>query len=107
MITAVAIWMTDIATSGGYLNMTPSQREKYEEIRRSPESFERAKLLAPESTSDLSTDDLLQPQSDISIRNRYLSRIGGMVIYLIFFFKNDYLTKNIMLMIFLIFLGTT
>lgn len=80
LITAVAIWMTDIATSGGYLNMTPSQREKYEEIRRSPESFERAKLLAPESTSDLSTDDLLQPQSDISIRNRYLSRIGGMVI---------------------------
>lgn len=79
LITAIAIWMTDIATSGGYLNMTPSQREKYEEIRRSPESFERAKLLAPESTSDLSTDDLLQPQSDISIRNRYLSRIGGMV----------------------------
>lgn len=104
--------MTDIATSGGYLNMTPSQREKYEEIRRSPESFERAKLLAPESTSDLSTDDLLQPQSDISIRNRYLSRIGGMVIFSfcsinIFFFKDDYLTKNIMLIIFLLFLGTT
>lgn len=96
--------MTDIATSGGYLNMTPSQREKYEEIRRnSPESFERAKLLAPESTSDLSTDDLLQPQSDISIRNRYLSRIGGMVIFsfcsINIFFKDDYLTKHIMLII--------
>ncbi|OAD46998.1 Major facilitator superfamily domain-containing protein 1, partial [Eufriesea mexicana] len=79
LITAVAIWMSDLSTSGGYLNMTPGQREKYEEMQRSPESLERRKLLAPESTSDLSTDDLLQPQSDISIRNRYLYRIGGMV----------------------------
>lgn len=80
LITAVAIWVSDAASSGGYLNMTPGQREKYEEIRRTPESLEREKLLAPESTSDLSFDDLLQPQSDISIRNRYLSRVGGMVI---------------------------
>ncbi|KZC04201.1 Major facilitator superfamily domain-containing protein 1, partial [Dufourea novaeangliae] len=80
LITAVAIWLLDTATSGGYLNMTPGQREKYEEIRRTPESLEREKLLSPESTSDLSADDLLQPQSDISIRNRYLSRIGAMVI---------------------------
>lgn len=79
LITAVAIWVSDTATSGGYLNMTPGQREKYEQIRRTPESLEREKLLSPESTSDLSADDLLQPQSDINIRNRYLSRIGGMV----------------------------
>ncbi|XP_034173235.1 lysosomal dipeptide transporter MFSD1 isoform X2 [Osmia lignaria lignaria] len=79
LITSIAIWVSDIATSGGYLNMTPGQREKYAEIRRTPESLEREKLLPPESTSDLSTDDLLQPQSDISIRNRYLARIGGMV----------------------------
>lgn len=79
LITAVLIWVCDVATSGGYLNMTPGQRERYEEIRRTPESLEREKLLSPESTSDLSADDLLQPQSDISIRNRYLSRIGAMV----------------------------
>lgn len=76
--------------------MTPGQREKYEEIRRTPESLEREKLLAPESTSDLSTDDLLQPQSDISIRNRYLSRIGGMVIMqsCLKRFKNTFNTVN-------------
>nr|XP_050864062.1 major facilitator superfamily domain-containing protein 1-like isoform X3 [Vespula vulgaris] len=79
LITAAAIWVSDMATSGGYLNMTPGQREKYEEIRHTPESLERKKLLSPESTSDLSVDDLLQPQSDISIRNRYLSRVGAMV----------------------------
>lgn len=79
LITAVAIWLLDTATSGGYLNMTPGQREKYEQIRGTPESLEREKLLSPESTSDLSVDELLQPQSDISIRNRYLSRIGAMV----------------------------
>lgn len=88
--------MSDVATSGGYLNMTPGQREKYEEIRRTPESLEREKLLAPESTSDLSTDDLLQPQSDISIRNRYLCRIGGMVITQsrLKRFKNTFNTVN-------------
>ncbi|XP_053978174.1 major facilitator superfamily domain-containing protein 1-like isoform X2 [Hylaeus anthracinus] len=80
LLTAVAIWMSDVATSGGYLNMTPGQRDKYQEIRQTPESLERAKLLSPESTSDLSTDDLLQPQSDTSIRNRYLSRIGAMIL---------------------------
>lgn len=79
LITTVAIWLLDAATGDSYLNMTPSQREKHDALRRSPESLEREKLLSPESTSDLSTDDLLQPQSDISIRNRYLARIGGMI----------------------------
>lgn len=79
LIAAVAIWVVDATTSGGYLNMSANQREKYEEIQRTPESLEREKLLSPESTSDLSADDLLQPQSDISIRNRYLSRIGAKV----------------------------
>ncbi|CAK9830720.1 Major facilitator superfamily domain-containing protein 1 [Anthophora retusa] len=79
LITAILIWVSDVATTGGYLNMTPSQREQYEKVRQTPESLEREKLLATESTSDLSTDDLLQSPSDISIRNRYLSRIGGMI----------------------------
>lgn len=78
MITAGAIWIMDIATSNGYLNMTPGQRERYETFRCTPESLEREKLLS-ECTSDFTADNLMQPQSDISIRNRYLSRIGAMV----------------------------
>lgn len=78
LITAGAIWISDLATSGGYLNMTPGQREQYE-MRCTPERLEREKLLSSECTSDLSADSLMQPQSDISIRNRYLSRIGAMV----------------------------
>jgi len=81
LITSGAIWVSDIATSGGYLNMTPGQRERYEALRCTPESLEREKLLS-ECTSDLSADNLMQPQSDISIRNRYLSRIGAMVNYI-------------------------
>lgn len=79
LITAGAIWVSDIATSGGYLNMTPGQRERYETLRCTPENLEREKLLSSECTSDFSADSLMQPQSDISIRNRYLSRIGAMV----------------------------
>lgn len=59
--------------------MTPKQRERYESVRCTPESLEREKLLSSECTSDLVSDNLMQPQSDISIRNRYLSRIGAMV----------------------------
>lgn len=79
LITAGAIWVSDMATSGGYLNMTPGQREQYEAVQCTPESLEREKLLSLECTSDLSADSLIQPQSDIRIRNRYLSRIGAMV----------------------------
>ncbi len=82
-----------MATSGGYLNMTPGQRERYETVQCTPESLEREKLLSSECTSDFSADSLMQPQSDISIRNRYLSRIGAMVnrfsyksIYILIFF---------------------
>ncbi|XP_023246010.1 major facilitator superfamily domain-containing protein 1 isoform X2 [Copidosoma floridanum] len=65
LITAVVIWICD-SNYTGYLNMSPKQREQ--------------KLLAGGgSTSDLSGDDLLQPQSDTQMRNRYLSRIGAEV----------------------------
>ncbi|XP_015610355.1 major facilitator superfamily domain-containing protein 1 [Cephus cinctus] len=77
LITTMAIWMLDIASTDGYLNMTPGQREKYDECRKTTDSLEREKLLSGDSTSDLSADDLLQPHSDIHIRNRYLSRIGA------------------------------
>ncbi|KAK0090857.1 hypothetical protein PV325_000023 [Microctonus aethiopoides] len=63
-------------STGGYLNMTPNQRELYDANHSDMNSLEREKLLSAGSTSDLSADDLLQPQSDINIRNRYFSRIG-------------------------------
>ncbi|XP_063993855.1 major facilitator superfamily domain-containing protein 1-like [Diachasmimorpha longicaudata] len=77
LVTSVIIWVNDVSKTGGYLNMTPKQREIYEASRPTVDRLEREKLLSNESTSDLSADDLLQPQSDISIRNRYLSRIGA------------------------------
>ncbi|KAH0554201.1 major facilitator superfamily domain-containing protein 1-like [Cotesia glomerata] len=76
LITCTLIWVVDFSKTGGYLNMTPKQREIYEESQPSINTTEREKLLSAGSTSDLSGDDLLQPQSDINIRNRYLSRIG-------------------------------
>lgn len=76
LITSVAIWMSDIV-NGGYLNMTPNQREKYDDSRKASDLLEKEKLLSVESTSDLSGDDLLQPKSHVCIRNRYLSRIGA------------------------------
>ena len=62
--------------------MTPEERETFGANRNSRDTLEREKLLPTESTSDLSADDLLQPQSDITIRNRYLSRIGAAVRHL-------------------------
>lgn len=59
--------------------MTPKQRELYDANHSDMNSLEREKLLSAGSTSDLSADDLLQPQSDINIRNRYFSRIGPIV----------------------------
>ncbi|XP_012278627.1 major facilitator superfamily domain-containing protein 1 [Orussus abietinus] len=79
LITSMVIWIVDVRTNNGYLNMTPGQREKFEEGRQALESLEREKLLSTASTSDLSADDLLQPQSDIRIRNRYLARIGARI----------------------------
>ncbi|OXU19611.1 hypothetical protein TSAR_005778 [Trichomalopsis sarcophagae] len=79
LITAVVIWISDSNTTGGFLNMSPKQREHYEQNPCVPEITEREKLLAGGggSTSDLSGDDLLQPQSDTRMRNRYLARIGA------------------------------
>ncbi|KAK0158789.1 hypothetical protein PV328_009742 [Microctonus aethiopoides] len=79
LITSVVIWISDYYSTGGYLNMTPNQRELYDANHSDMNSLEREKLLSAGSTSDLSADDLLQPQSDINIRNRYFSRIGPIV----------------------------
>ena len=73
------IWISDANQLGGYLNMTPKQREHYESPCV-PQVTENERLLAAGgSTSDLSGDDLLQPQSASSMRNRYLTRIGAEV----------------------------
>jgi hypothetical protein len=80
LITAVVIWITDSNSTGGYLNMSPKERERYEKNPCVPQIMEREKLLSGDgSTSDLSGDDLLQPQSDTRMRNRYLTRIGAEV----------------------------
>ncbi|XP_011495086.1 PREDICTED: major facilitator superfamily domain-containing protein 1-like isoform X2 [Ceratosolen solmsi marchali] len=78
LITAIIIWISDSNSTGGYLNMSPKQRELYEKNPCLPQIMEREKLLSGDgSTSDLSGDDLLQPQSDTRMRNRYLTRIGA------------------------------
>ncbi|XP_015512581.1 major facilitator superfamily domain-containing protein 1 [Neodiprion lecontei] len=77
LLATIGIWLSDITTTGGYLNMTPGQREIHDGGCKQVEATEREKLLNSSSTSDLSTDDLLLPHSDIHIRNRYLSRIGA------------------------------
>ncbi|XP_067006714.2 lysosomal dipeptide transporter MFSD1 [Anabrus simplex] len=76
LVTSVLIWLFD-ANDTGILNMTPSQREVYERDRLAAELLEREKLMASGSMSDITPHDLLQPQSDFHIRNRYLSRIGA------------------------------
>lgn len=76
LITGVLIWIVD-SNSSGILNMTPSQREVFERNRLAAEVLEREKLMASGSMSDITPHDLLQPQSDFHMRNRYLSRIGA------------------------------
>lgn len=61
------------------MNMTPGERLNYDQCRGSIDVVEREQLLASGSTTDLSGDDLLQSQSDIRMRNRYLARIGAAV----------------------------
>uniref|UniRef100_A0A1B6D2G0 Lysosomal dipeptide transporter MFSD1 n=2 Tax=Clastoptera arizonana TaxID=38151 RepID=A0A1B6D2G0_9HEMI len=74
LLVSILIWIYD-ATHTGILNMTPAQREEFE--RNKLVAQEREKLLASGSMSDITPQDLLQPQSDFHIRNRYLSRIGA------------------------------
>lgn len=74
MLTAIVIWLYD-AKHSGVLNMSNSQREEFDRLRQAAELAKREKLLSANS-SDIS-QDLLQPQTDFQIRNRYLSRIGA------------------------------
>lgn len=76
LMVTVVIWIYDSSTSGN-LNMSSADRLVYERNRLAAELLEREKLLASGSMSDITPYDLLQPNSDFHIRNRYLSRIGA------------------------------
>ncbi|XP_025832730.1 major facilitator superfamily domain-containing protein 1 isoform X2 [Agrilus planipennis] len=68
MITLV-VWIVD-SKKGGMLNMTPANREAYNQNRLEAERDEEEKLIADGSSS-------VQTSSDFEVRNRYLSRIGA------------------------------
>ena len=76
LITAAVIWITDLNQTGGYLNMTPKQREKSD---RNPLSIqtEREQLLSGNnagSTDDLSSEDMIQTQSNSQLKSHYLTQ---------------------------------
>ncbi|XP_058794311.1 major facilitator superfamily domain-containing protein 1-like [Phymastichus coffea] len=79
LVTAVAIWISDSNSTGGYLNMSPKQREHYQMLPGAREVSEREKLLTEGagSVSDLSGDDLIQPQSDAQMRSEHIARVGA------------------------------
>ncbi|XP_043467173.1 major facilitator superfamily domain-containing protein 1-like [Leptopilina heterotoma] len=68
LITVVVIWISDRASTGGYLNMTPNERVNYDQCRGSIDVVEREQLLASGSATDHSGDDLHQSHSDIRSR---------------------------------------
>lgn len=75
LITAVIIYILDTNQTGGYLNMSPKQRELYNGSPHVREVTEREKLLARAgSTSDLSGDDFLQPQPNEQMGSLYQAR---------------------------------
>lgn len=76
LIASSVMLYIDTSTDGS-LNMTPSQRERHQQTLLAAKVLEREKLISAGVTSSASSQDLLQPNSDFHIRNRYLSRIGA------------------------------
>ncbi|KAF5300298.1 hypothetical protein FQA39_LY11155 [Lamprigera yunnana] len=76
LIAAAVILFIDTA-GNGQLNMTPSQRNRHQQALLAAEVLEKEKLISAGVTNSGSSQDLLQPNSDFHIRNRYLSRIGA------------------------------
>ncbi|KAF5274952.1 hypothetical protein FQR65_LT04293 [Abscondita terminalis] len=76
LISSIIMLFIDTSKNGP-LNMTPSQRERHQQTILAAQVLEREKLLSAGVTSSASSEDLLQPNSDFHIRNRYLSRIGA------------------------------
>ncbi|KAJ8952492.1 hypothetical protein NQ318_003288 [Aromia moschata] len=73
-LSTIILWILD-RTQKGSLNMTPGERFRQQQTERAAEILEREKLLSAEVGE--SSNELLQPNSDFHIRNRYLSRIGA------------------------------
>jgi len=64
----ICVWICDCA-GNGYLNMSIGRREKYDEAA-AEEALARARAARQQHA-------LLQPRTNFSLRNRYLSRIGA------------------------------
>ncbi|CAH1397376.1 unnamed protein product [Nezara viridula] len=73
LIACLCVWFYDMNTTG-MLNMTVSQREEYELNKGKNNLADRARA---HSSADVSPYEVINPQSDFQIRNRYLSRIGA------------------------------
>lgn len=97
LVAAFAILIVDVSRNGT-LNMTPAERERHQQsvlyvmkyrvfikfylkqlFYSAAEVLEREKLLSAGVATSVTPHDLLQPNSDFHIRNRYLSRIGAPV----------------------------
>uniref|UniRef100_A0A1B6KVZ3 Lysosomal dipeptide transporter MFSD1 n=1 Tax=Graphocephala atropunctata TaxID=36148 RepID=A0A1B6KVZ3_9HEMI len=76
LLTAIAIWLYD-ASHDGLLNMNNEQRQEFDKLKQAANEADREKLLSVNAGGEGSSQDVLQPQSDFQIRNRYLSRIGA------------------------------
>lgn len=73
MLACIAMWIYDINTSG-ILNMTVSQRTAYESTKQANQLLSDPYL---QCSSEVYPNEIINPQSDIQIRNRYLARIGA------------------------------
>ncbi|KAJ8917452.1 hypothetical protein NQ315_005499 [Exocentrus adspersus] len=76
LLSTVILWVLDRLKKGS-LNMTPGDRLRHQQCILAAEVLEREKILSASAASSSSASDLLQPNSDFHIRNRYLSRIGA------------------------------
>lgn len=70
LASTVCMWFCDCA-SNGYINMTITEREKYDSARREAEAAQRRRRLTSYT--------LMRPRTSTSLRNRYMSKIGASI----------------------------
>jgi len=68
LASTMCMWICDCA-GNGYINMSISEREKFDEDRRRAEETQRRRRLTSYT--------LMRPRTSASLRNRYLSRVGA------------------------------
>jgi len=68
LASTMCMWICD-CTGNGYINMSISEREKFDEDRRRAEETQRRRRLTSYT--------LMRPRTSASLRNRYLSRVGA------------------------------